>query len=96
MAAQLGYCGLDRRRQPLRGDEIRSCWDGWPDGGRATSPTVLTIRPAAVDERHPIDFVEVDGASAPAEVSPGEPSIPDGLPRPAPEPGWNLWGDAER
>ena len=25
--AQLGYCGLDRERRPLRGDEIRACWE---------------------------------------------------------------------
>jgi hypothetical protein len=24
----LGYCGLDRGRSPLRGDEIRPCWEG--------------------------------------------------------------------
>ena len=23
----LGYCGLDRTRAPLRGDEIRACWE---------------------------------------------------------------------
>jgi hypothetical protein len=28
VAAQLGYCGLDRKRLPLRGDEIRACWEG--------------------------------------------------------------------
>ncbi|HEY3524346.1 MAG TPA: hypothetical protein VGK63_11655, partial [Candidatus Limnocylindrales bacterium] len=22
----LGYCGLDRRRSPLRGTELRGCW----------------------------------------------------------------------
>jgi hypothetical protein len=27
VAAQVGYCGLDRRRQPLVGDEIRACWE---------------------------------------------------------------------
>lgn len=26
--ASVGYCGLDRRRSPLGGDEIRACWDG--------------------------------------------------------------------
>ncbi len=26
VAGSLGYCGLDRRREPLRGDEIRGCW----------------------------------------------------------------------
>jgi hypothetical protein len=28
VAARIGYCGLDRERQPLAGDEIRGCWDG--------------------------------------------------------------------
>ncbi len=28
VAVQLGYCGLDRARGPLRGDEIRPCWEG--------------------------------------------------------------------
>jgi hypothetical protein len=23
----VGYCGLDRTRSPLQGDEIRPCWD---------------------------------------------------------------------
>jgi hypothetical protein len=23
----MGYCGLDRTRSPLRGDEIRGCWE---------------------------------------------------------------------
>jgi hypothetical protein len=27
VAAHLGYCGLDRQRRPLRGNEIRACWE---------------------------------------------------------------------
>jgi hypothetical protein len=27
VAAGVGYCGLDRNRAPLRGDEIRACWE---------------------------------------------------------------------
>lgn len=30
VAASLGFCGLDRTRQPLRGDEIRGCWEEAP------------------------------------------------------------------
>jgi hypothetical protein len=26
IAANVGFCGLDRDRKPLRGDEIRACW----------------------------------------------------------------------
>jgi hypothetical protein len=33
VAAQLGYCGLDRRRLPLAGTELRGCWEAGP--GRA-------------------------------------------------------------
>jgi hypothetical protein len=38
--ANVGYCGLDRRRSPLGGDEIRACWDG--------------IVPIVVEERGPV------------------------------------------
>src|SRR6266545_145327 len=27
VAGQLGYCGFDRQRHPLRGDEIRPSWE---------------------------------------------------------------------
>ena len=27
VAANIGYCGLARDRRPLRGDEIRACWE---------------------------------------------------------------------
>jgi len=27
VAANIGYCGLDRTRRPLSGEEIRSCWE---------------------------------------------------------------------
>ncbi len=27
VAAQVGFCELDRRRLPLRGDEQRACWE---------------------------------------------------------------------
>ena len=30
VAAQLGYCGLDQRRLPLRGTELRGCWEPGP------------------------------------------------------------------
>jgi hypothetical protein len=30
VAGSLGYCGLDRARLPLRGDELRGCWEGAP------------------------------------------------------------------
>jgi hypothetical protein len=27
VAANVGYCGLDKQRLPLRGDEMRACWE---------------------------------------------------------------------
>jgi hypothetical protein len=38
VAAQLGYCGLDRHRRPLRGDEIRACWEAAPAASGAVDP----------------------------------------------------------
>jgi hypothetical protein len=39
VAARVGFCGLDRRRQPLQGDEVRSCWE---DGAVAAPPDPVT------------------------------------------------------
>jgi hypothetical protein len=68
VAAQLGYCGLDRERRPLRGDEIRACWEA------STLP--IDVAPAGAERHvtpvfHPVDdgtpvrkleFVEVGAA----------------------------------
>ena len=32
VAARVGFCGLDKRRLPLIGDEVRACWE---DGATA-------------------------------------------------------------
>lgn len=50
VAANVGYCGLDRERRPLRGDEIRACWDEAPtiqldDEGAIAGPLGLPIEP---------------------------------------------------
>jgi hypothetical protein len=39
VAARVGYCGLDRRREPLQGDEVRVCWE---DGSVAAVPDPVT------------------------------------------------------
>jgi hypothetical protein len=39
VAARLGFCGLDRRRQPLNGDEVRACWE---DGAVPLAPDPVT------------------------------------------------------
>jgi hypothetical protein len=35
VAGRLGFCGLDRKREPLRGDEVRACWE---DGALPIAP----------------------------------------------------------
>jgi hypothetical protein len=108
VAGQLGYCGLDRKRQPLTGDEIRGCWEAWPAG--ATRPdTAPTIGPAGpIPEAHRgVEFIEVRGGTAVgaapsvasaviAEVAeaPDEERAPG--PLTADEPGWSLWAELER
>ena len=70
VAAQLGYCGLDRERRPLRGDEIRACWEAstlpievMPTPGERRATTPLHV----VEDRTPVrklEFVEVGSAPA--------------------------------
>jgi hypothetical protein len=98
VAGQLGYCGLDRRRQPLTGEEIRGCWEGWPAASLRDAADPLTIAPARpVDgDRQPLAFVEVETGAATASDIEGDPIVPVTPVRPAAtEPGWNLWGDLE-
>src|SRR5258705_11992729 len=78
VAAQLGYCGLDRERRPLRGTEIRACWEAStvpieavPSGPtRRVSPSFDTV-----DDGTPVrklEFVEVGaGPVTPPKASTG-------------------------
>lgn len=50
VAAQIGYCGLDRRRLPLRGDEMRACWE-------AATATPIMAAPEGVDTAEPPQIV---------------------------------------
>jgi hypothetical protein len=45
VAAQTGFCALDRRHQPLRGDEVRACWEdaGAPDRPEPAIPGLLGL-----------------------------------------------------
>ena len=71
MAAQVGYCGLDRQRKPLKGDEIRACWEATVE---PVEVPVMSAAPAAaipVDglrDRTPVrrlEFVEVGAGTGP-------------------------------
>jgi hypothetical protein len=49
VAANVGYCGLDRARLPLNGDEIRACWDEAPatiQDDDVARPPLATLSPA--------------------------------------------------
>ncbi len=43
MAAQLGYCGLDRRRPALSGDELRGCWEAGPARSADATPAAAEL-----------------------------------------------------
>ena len=64
VAAQVGYCGLDRERRPLRGDEIRACWEARAEHAEAAGRGHPAQRRAAdpSEDRTPVrrlEFVEV-------------------------------------
>jgi hypothetical protein len=93
VAAQLGYCGLDRQRRPLRGDEIRGCWEAAVVPlEEASAPIRRTppVAPEIVLDRTPVrrlEFVEVGGAApaktarrSPATAKPGRGSTPQPTP----------------
>ena len=76
VAAQVGYCGLDRERRPLRGDEIRACWEAraeTPEAPAAGIPRSAPTPTAFVEDRTPVrrlEFVEVGSGAG----SDGRPS----------------------
>jgi hypothetical protein len=98
VAGSLGFCGVDRRRQPLVGDEIRACWEAWPgivDLPPTISPSQSPVGPRAAEPR---EFVEVGALPTDAAPPAAEalPVVPAPVPMPAiGEPGWSLWGEVE-
>ena len=100
VAAQLGYCGLDRHRTPLTGDEIRPCWEAADATGTAVPalPGVGQVWPLDLDDgRTPVqvlDFVEVapGGDATDREGAPPPIAITTDV---APEPRWSLFGDLD-
>jgi hypothetical protein len=106
VAFGFGFCGLDRRRVPLLGDEMRPCWEAAaglaagddPDQGTAR-PSFLMVDPA---RRPTLEFVEVASGSRAGSVAvlEREAAPPDVMPEPAVAAplaplttGWTLWGD---
>jgi hypothetical protein len=67
VAARVGFCGLDKRRGPLNGDEVRACW---ADGALAMPPDPVT--PGLLDlltVRALGELPDVDGAEPTAAPS---------------------------
>src|SRR4249919_30864 len=77
VAAQVGFCGLDRQRRPLRGDEIRACWEAraeTPEAPAAGIPRSAPTPAAFIEDRTPVrrlEFVEVGSG---AGIASGRPS----------------------
>jgi hypothetical protein len=70
VAARVGFCGLDRRREPLAGDEVRACWvDGAlpaaPDPATPGLLDLLTVAALRPDDPADADAQRGDGPSAP-------------------------------
>ena len=93
----MGYCGLDRQRRPISGDEIRACWESRPESMDDSADAII---PAPV--RTPVphrDFIEIGGATSAAADGPARPGstvAPDPDPGvPAVRPRWRLWEDIE-
>jgi hypothetical protein len=111
VAAQVGYCGLDRQRRPLKGDEIRACWEAGFEPVElpvVSSAATGSVADDGLRDRTPVrrlEFVEVSPGPARARgrvagtAAKGAESevamAADPAPAPAPEPTWSLWGDAE-
>jgi hypothetical protein len=70
IAAQLGYCGLDRERRPLQGNEIRACWEASALPIEVDTAPMRRWAPAPADDIElgtsvrKLEFVEVASASA--------------------------------
>jgi hypothetical protein len=100
VAANVGYCGLDRRRAPLLGDEIRACWEGGPFSMAPAIPAARA-RLAVIDGApvRQIEFVEVTagpvGASADqaAAIDVADSGLPEPRSAAPDEPRWSLWED---
>jgi hypothetical protein len=80
IAAQIGYCGLDRHRRPLTGEEIRACWDAAPPQDAASPEAGADV--AVRTNVRGLAFVPVGEVTALAAA--GSPARR------------SLWGDPER
>lgn len=93
VAANLGYCGLDRGRRPLDGSEIRSCWEAGDTATVVASLPVTTVTPRAR-----LEFVEIASSTASRTERTERavaPTIGGSVLPATGDPGWSLWGDPD-
>src|SRR5262245_47348121 len=97
VAARIGYCGLDRGREPLSGGEVRSCWVGRPlvleEDSRPPEPPAAVPLPT---EPYLSGLVPLaPPLAAKVEPAPRNIEVPVPLPAPAPAADGLLWADLE-
>jgi hypothetical protein len=82
VAARIGYCGLDRDRKPLAGDEIRACWvpavplmaDGEATPATEREPEAVPLTgPLRLRGFVPVESVFADASEPPPAASPATP-----------------------
>jgi hypothetical protein len=81
VAGRIGFCGLDRRREPLQGDEVRACWvDGAvPAPADPVTPGLLDLLTVALLHQPPVDEPEsASGVASGAERSSARPAATAG------------------
>ena len=101
LAASVGYCGLDRRRLPLTGRELRGCWTAPLPGAEAEPPRFVAEVDPGVRLRGFVPVELVARSNVNAVTPPAATQGAAALPGPAFDPadGWTnrttLFGDAE-
>jgi hypothetical protein len=108
LAADLGYCALDRKRLPLTGLELRGCWTAPRAAVASALPgasagVIGATSPGAASVRERPDAVRARGFVPVEDVLPIAPPVEDPVAPPAPVldvlEGWqartNLFGDLE-
>jgi hypothetical protein len=95
VAARIGYCGLDRDRQPLAGDEIRGCWVGRLEVEEIQPAAAEVAIPTGIRDFVPVETVALAAPSVPAAEPDPEPAPATMLAATPPAPDGLLWADLE-
>lgn len=101
MAADVGFCALDRKRRPLTGRELRGCWSERPAIGEAQAAAAGAERDDPLGTRRPArpmrGFVPVDEVDPlPAEPFVSAPILLLGDPAEPWETRTSLFGELDR